>query len=436
MRLVPELGDGVELIGEYQGSGYQEPPYLARRADGQVILLTRLLYLVATRLDGRCTHEQLAKELSAEWGRSITAEHVSFLIENRLRPAGMVAADSRSDQSDQSGVMSRRNADRLLALRFRVALVPEHVVAIIAKVFQPLYWPPVVIVVLTGLISGDVWMITHGGLAQIVPSARALINQPEQTLLALGLLIIAAIFHECGHVAACRYGGAKPGVMGVGIYLVWPAMYSTVTDAYRLGRGGRLRTDLGGVYFNALALTIMIAIYARTGLPWLLVAVVAWHGATAWQFLPSIRLDGYYILSDLVGVPDLFDRMMPTLRSMLPGRQLHPRVRELKPWARRVIALWVVLVIPCLAYWLIGFLVLAPYVLPTVWESLIHLCADVGDAAHAGNVATVAVGVIQIVLLFLPWAGMTIILIGLICRLVRRVRAFLASRSASHTPAD
>ena len=40
--------------------------------------------------------------------------------------------------------------------------------------------------------------------------------------------------------------------MGAGLYIVWPAFYTDVTDAYRLGRGGRLRTDLGGIYFNAI----------------------------------------------------------------------------------------------------------------------------------------------------------------------------------------
>jgi putative peptide zinc metalloprotease protein len=31
---VPRLADGVELLGEYKGSGYSQPPSLARRADG------------------------------------------------------------------------------------------------------------------------------------------------------------------------------------------------------------------------------------------------------------------------------------------------------------------------------------------------------------------------------------------------------------------
>jgi len=43
--VLPALADGVELISQSQGSGYRTPPALVRRADGQVIQLTQLLYL-------------------------------------------------------------------------------------------------------------------------------------------------------------------------------------------------------------------------------------------------------------------------------------------------------------------------------------------------------------------------------------------------------
>ena len=52
--------------------------------------------------------------------------------------------------------------------------------------------------------------------------------------------------------------------------------------------------------------------------------------------LPFLRLDGYYVVSDLVGVPDLFRRIGPVLRSAIPFRAPEPEVAELKPWVRRV----------------------------------------------------------------------------------------------------
>ena len=121
----------------------------------------------------------------------------------------------------------------------------------------------------------------------------------------LGSVVVATAFHELGHASACRYGGARPGVMGVGVYLVWPAFYCDVTDAYRLNRAGRLRTDLGGVYFNALFALLCGGVYAATGEEAALLAAFVQHILLLQQLLPLLRFDGYYVLSDLTGVPDI-----------------------------------------------------------------------------------------------------------------------------------
>ena len=53
----------------------------------------------------------------------------------------------------------------------------------------------------------------------------------------------------------------------------------------------------------------------------MLLLVLIQHFEIVHQLLPVIRLDGYYIVSDLTGVPDLFARIGPILRSLLPGRE-------------------------------------------------------------------------------------------------------------------
>ncbi|MGH3837653.1 MAG: hypothetical protein ACRDSF_18420, partial [Pseudonocardiaceae bacterium] len=133
----------------------------------------------------------------------------------------------------------------------------------------------------------------------------------------------------------------------------------------------------------------------------------------ATQFLPVIRMDGYYILSDLIGVPDLFSRLGPVLKSMIPGRPTHPRVLELKPWVRRTITGWVVIVVPAILYWVIGFLIVVPQVMPVVWDRLWELGSLTGAAAAAGSVAEATLGVIQMIMLLLPWVG-GLLLLGMI----------------------
>src|SRR5919197_1813734 len=229
----PRLADGVELIGEYADSGFKEAPYIVRRADGQVIQMPRLLYAVAEAVDGERDYTALGEHVSPIIGRGLDADGARLLVEEKLRPIGVVA------QPDGSSPKLEK-LDPLLALRMKTAVVPEQLVNSITRVFRPFFWPPVVVALLAGFLSLDVWLFVFHGVAQ---SLRQTLYDPLFILLLLGLVILSAAFHECGHATACAYGGARPGAMGVGIYIVWPAFYTNVTDAYRLGQGGRLRTD-------------------------------------------------------------------------------------------------------------------------------------------------------------------------------------------------
>src|SRR3954451_13529056 len=88
-REVLALADGVELVGEYEDSGFKEPPLLARRADGQMIQLSRLLYLVAAACDGRRDHEAVADAVTARYGdRRISARDVRGGAGGQVRAAG------------------------------------------------------------------------------------------------------------------------------------------------------------------------------------------------------------------------------------------------------------------------------------------------------------------------------------------------------------
>src|SRR3954469_9457402 len=90
-REVLALADGVELVGEYEDSGFKEPPLLARRADGQMIQLTRLLYLVAAAADARRDEEDVAAIVSEHYGRRVSGDNVRLLAEKQLRPLGVLA---------------------------------------------------------------------------------------------------------------------------------------------------------------------------------------------------------------------------------------------------------------------------------------------------------------------------------------------------------
>src|SRR3954449_2446292 len=285
LRLLP----GVELLGRVEGSGLREPPHYVRRSDGQVVQLSRLLFVIAEHAVPGRSLDEIAERAGARLDLRIRPEQARYVLEEKLHPLGVVAGPDGS-----APVLER--VDPLLALRFRVGVVRPRAVRAIAASLAWLFRTPVVAVVLASLVAFDAWLFAvHGGIGQ---GLSHVIAQPLLALLLVVLTYASLASHECGHAAACRHGGAQPGAIGIGVYLVWPVMFTDVTDSYRLDRRGRLRTDLGGVYFNVLFTVATAIVYLATGYPPLVVFLVLAQLETLQQFLPLLRLDGYYVVSD------------------------------------------------------------------------------------------------------------------------------------------
>jgi putative peptide zinc metalloprotease protein len=418
LRLLP----GVELLGQVEGSGLREPPYYVRRSDREVVQLSRLLFVVAEHAKPGRSLKEIARRAGAELELNIRPEQVRYVLEHKLHPLGVVAG------SDGSAPTLER-LDPLLALKFRIGVVGPRIVEAIAKPLAALFCTPVVVGVLTSLLAFDAWLI---GIHGVGPGLSHVIAQPTLILMLVGLTYASLAFHECGHAAACRRGGARPGAIGVGLYLVWPVMYTDVTDSYRLGRRGRLRTDLGGVYFNGIfALSLAIA-YLLSGFEPLLLAVVGQHMIVFDQFMPWVRLDGYYVVADLIGVSDLFSRIKPVLRSLLPQRRPDARVAELKPWARAAVTTWVLTTVSMLTAMAAIVIVHAPAYVTRVWESLFAQTDAVQHAVADGDVTAIVAGSLGDLFLLLPPTGMVLIYV-LLCR---RLGAGLAVQRARAERAD
>ena len=176
---------------------------------------------------------------------------------------------------------------------------------------------------LAAFVAVCAWVLLEKGLAS---ATRQAFDQPGLLMVVFALTVLSAGFHEFGHAAAARYGGATPGAMGVGLYLVWPAFYTDVTDSYRLGRGGRVRTDLGGLYFNAIVAVAMFGVWWVSGWDALLLIIATQVLQMVRHLTPLVRFDGYYVLADLTGVPDLFHRIKPTLLGAAAQPVERPRV--------------------------------------------------------------------------------------------------------------
>jgi putative peptide zinc metalloprotease protein len=402
---VPQLAPGVEQLGEYQGSGLTNATYLVRNPGGKVVQVSRLLHLVLSGIDGSRTISEIAVRVTGDFGRTVSVGNVEYLLANKLAPLGLLAVGDGAHQ----GAAAAGQDQALLALKLHRTLVPAAGVQHIANLFRPLFNPFVVAAVLTGLIASDAWLIRG---RRIESALLYMLLNPMVILLVLGLAVLSMLFHECGHAAACRYGGARPGIIGVGFFVIWPAFFTNVTDTYRLGRAGRIRTDLGGVYFNAVFALGLVEAYLATGYAPLVAALFLVHMEIIQQLMPSLRLDGYFILTDLIGVPDLFKRIVPTLRSMIPGRPADPRVGGLKRRARVALTAWVLLVIPLLGGQLTLIILNGPALVRTFVRSVDAQAHDVAAAFGRIDIAYGVVSAVSLVLLVLPMAGLGYILLS------------------------
>lgn len=389
----PRLAD-CELIGRAGGSGLRETPYLVRRSDGQIVQLSELLYVIATALDGRDLPD-VTERVASELGIRISDEQVRHVADHKLRPLGLL---SDPDGSTPTPV----HREFALALRVRLGLVPDRVVRAVANPLRFLFAAPAIVTILLALLAADIWLSLTGGVGR---SLDQLLTDPTLGLVLFAATIASLLFHELGHAAACRYGGAAPGRIGVGVYLVWPVFFTDVTDSWRLDRRGRLRTDLGGVYFNALIAVAAAGAAIETGDPLLRLVLVTQQILILDQFLPWVRLDGYHVVSDLLGVPDLFSRIGPVLRS-LGRRPVDPRVADLRPGVRAGVTTWVLSTVAMFAAVIILIATGAPGFLERAWVSLV---AQIGliDGGRA-NVVAVVNGGVGAVMLLLPAVAITV----------------------------
>jgi putative peptide zinc metalloprotease protein len=416
----PHLADGVQLQGEFEGSGFKEGRFLVKRGDGQIIQLDKLMYLIVEHIDGRRSLDEIGELVSEKYGRTVSGGNVATLIGNNLYRDGIVPGPDGK-------VPQLKKVDPMLRLKMRMTLLPEGPVNAVAGLLKPLFWPPVIVAVLVAFVATDIWYFVSHGVGQ---GLRDTLYQPITMLLLYSLLILSIGWHELGHATACKYSGARPGKIGFGIYVIWPAFFTDVTEVYTLGKAGRVRTDLGGVYFNAIFTIAVAGVYFLTGFEPILVLILMQHLLILYNFMPMLRMDGYFVIADSTGVPDLFARMKPVLKSMHPKKEAPKEVTELKQGVRRAVTVWVLLALPVLFFVFTMMVIHAPRLLATTWDSFFVQKNKISAAMSDGSLAQAAVGGIQTAMLLLPVGGMGLTAFNVSKRIGRGVKNLAESRPA------
>jgi hypothetical protein len=289
----------------------------------------------------------------------------------------------------------------------------------VARVLAWLFHPAVVAVVLVLAAAVHVWLYAIRGATA---SVTDIINHPALLLVVCVTVIAAACFHEWGHAAALSYGGGRVRGMGVGFYVIFPAFYTDVTDAYRLPKTARIRTDLGGPYFHLIFAILIAGLAAVTGQPFLLLVVVLIDIEILRQFIPLVRLDGYWLLADLSGIPDLFSNIVPFVRGAF-RRQHSARNRglELRPAVRLTFIAYLAVTAVILPAMFAIAITRMPRLVLLAWLSLLQHAHAVAAAWAAGSPVGVAAAMVEVGLLAAELLGFAVFIYLFLVRPLRTV---------------
>jgi putative peptide zinc metalloprotease protein len=128
------------------------------------------------------------------------------------------------------------------------------------------------------------------------------------------VLCVVKVVHELGHAYTATRFGCRVPTIGVALMVMMPVLYSDISDAYRLSsRRKRLWIAGAGVVaeLGLAAVATLLWGFLPDGAIRSVVFVAAttsWVMSLAVNLNPFMRFDGYYLLADGLGIPNLQDR--------------------------------------------------------------------------------------------------------------------------------
>lgn len=215
-----------------------------------------------------------------------------------------------------------QNLLRLLSIRLGSVDATRVVDGLHARL-RWLFSPPM-LAVATAVVLYAGWILLGHGREVIarLPSVAEL-AQPRTWLLWLATIALVKVVHELAHAVVCRHLGGRCHEMGLLLLGFVPCLYCDVSDVWRLpSKWRRIAVSAAGMAVEGLiaAAALILWWHTQPGLwhTWALsLVIVCSVGTLLVNANPLLRYDGYYILSDLVEIPNLAGRAQGLLPAAL-----------------------------------------------------------------------------------------------------------------------
>ncbi|HEB70350.1 MAG TPA: HlyD family efflux transporter periplasmic adaptor subunit [Desulfobulbus sp.] len=281
-------------------------------------------YLVLTYLNDSSTLEELLDNTSAAADIALTPEQVQTVLswlgaKQLLQTEDPTILTNLLNQEKQLQGMRRLN--RMNLISFKIPLFNPDL--LLHRIAPRLSW-------LTGRFFALIWLVaaflalgtlfTHW---QEFNSRTAGFFSPENLVLIWLIWLGLKILHELFHALVCyRYGG-KVYEAGILFILFIPLTYVDATTSWKFaGRWQRIHVALAGIFIELGVAWAALLLWAHdpdstTGLIAHRTAIIAGISSLLFNANPLMRFDGYYVLSDLVGIPNLYQRGLKSTKDRL-----------------------------------------------------------------------------------------------------------------------
>lgn len=332
----PRLRAGARVVGQtHRGRRWfvvQDP------TAGQYFRLSEPAYRLVALLDGRRTVAQAWSQLEGVMGEAAPTQAEVVQVLGQLHDGNLLTGEPGADAQAQDR-RARRRARRELRGRLanllflRVPLVdPDAWLGRWAPLVAWLFGPPGAALFAASLAAGAFHLA--GRERQLVSGASGVLSPDNLPLLYAAFVAVKAV-HELAHAFACKVLGAREGGAGAGavhtlgmmLMVLVPAPYVDASSSWALrSKRARITVAAAGVLAEFVVAGAAAVLWARTtdgsvanaiAFNVLLVASVSTFVVNG---NPLMKYDGYFILQDLLEIPNLATRSVEYLRYLVKKR--------------------------------------------------------------------------------------------------------------------
>lgn len=284
---------------------------------GKYIRLREPEYVILGSLDGKRNAADISDILKTRLNIEIPPETITKFVE---KFDDMAFLETKKGEYLIDQIKAEVDAKDKSVLFYKIkAFNPER---ILEKLYHRLRFAftPWFVTLSAILIVLGIYVLA--GMINILPLNIVEIFGFTTFIVAVISLFAVIIMHEFAHALVCCHYGGRVREMGFLLIYFQPAFYCNLSDSYMFEKKSqKINTLAAGMYFQMLlgAVALLLWRIIKEGTFFsetLLVVAVISFGILIFNLNPLLKLDGYYLLTDAVDIPNLRDKAFSYAKSL------------------------------------------------------------------------------------------------------------------------